>query len=136
MARGSRRRRKSTQSVHSRRNTRQSPRTVTRSQDLFMTGPSIYELFPVARRPQPKVGRRVIFSPNVNNARMDYGAWKKRIAGLSRPAVNDAAEKPVRKAKPVCAQRRERREVLFANGKGGAGNSRPVFTQRSKVRCK
>lgn len=137
MARGSRRRRKSTVSVHSERNTRQRPRTVTRSQDLFMTGPSVFELFPsvMPLRPQPKAGRRVIASPNVNYARIDSGAFQRQQARIARINAG-VAVKPAKEVKTVCSERRERREVLFAIGKGGGGNRPPVFTQRSKVRCK
>lgn len=41
------------------------------------------------------------------------------------------------KIDPVCSRRAERREVIFASGKGGQkGQKPPVWTPKSKVRCK
>jgi hypothetical protein len=35
----------------------------------------------------------------------------------------------------ICARRKIRKEVIFAKNKNGAGNSRPTYTERSKVKC-
>lgn len=36
----------------------------------------------------------------------------------------------------TCTRRKERKEVLFSQGRGGSRVSRPNFTQKSKLRCK
>lgn len=36
----------------------------------------------------------------------------------------------------ICAERSARKQVLFALNRSGAGNRRPKFNEKSKVRCK
>lgn len=68
----------------------------------------------------------------------DPGQFKRHMARLQ--AVHGPVPGPIvinRPEKTVCDRRRERREVLFASGKGGKkGQKAPVWTLNSKVRCK
>lgn len=136
--RRSRRRRQTNLRLHSNRDSRPRSRGVT-VRDTVFTVADNWDLFPIrAGRPQPKARRRqVVDTPNVNLGRIDQNSFAKHKARLDRLHGVNTPEKPFKRVlRSVCDQRRERREVLFAKGKGGAGNARPVFTQQSKVRCK
>ena len=74
--------------------------------------------------------RNLLHSYNVNNNVL-HGRT------IPRPAV-PLGHVPIRPPLPPteCQRRSTRREIMFANGSGGARNNRPpVFTRRSKVKC-
>ncbi|UPW41891.1 hypothetical protein [Dipodfec virus RodF1_85] len=52
------------------------------------------------------------------------------------PTVNLAKLYYTRPDVMVCVRRKQRREVLFALGKGGAGHKRPQYTEESKIICR
>lgn len=57
---------------------------------------------------------------------------------VSRPAVRQPLTyrfKAPRKV-VVCVRRQQRREVLMAKGRGGGGNRKPRWTERSHIYCR
>lgn len=50
---------------------------------------------------------------------------------------NDQERKEINRINEICRKRKERREVLFAHGRGGGGNKikNRKFNEDSKVRC-
>jgi len=100
---------------------------------------------PVEFRPQPQAGRNLVRNEGkvFKAPQASRTSFKQHQAALDRINAQRGAIAGVErlKAKPVkvldeCVRRSERREVLMAKGKGGAKVARPIFTDRSKIRCK
>lgn len=144
----SRRRRQSNTSVlHSNdyvTRRRSLPQALSRSQLQELRDRALWDSFqvePLDGRRQPQA-RRTFTTPNVNRTRIDSGEFLRHKGSLDRinsqraanVGVDDLKKNPVLKE---CVRRTELREVLFASRKTGKGKRKPpVFTDRSKVRCK
>lgn len=65
---------------------------------------------------------------NVNKAKVDR---KAKVKPLRYPTISTTPEKT------ICESRSERKQVMFATGSAGRkGQRTPMWTQKSKVRCK
>lgn len=90
----------------------------------------------ISQEKRPRLGQGPIGRSNKRRNDND-----RRIKGSVGTSFHYSA--PIRafveevKNESVCSRRSERREVIFATGKGGQKGQRPpVWTQNSKVRCK
>lgn len=86
---------------------------------------------PIGRNPFQSNWKRVEHAPNVNNTRPPVSTFK---AAVIAPLTSVSA---LPERTRMCVQRAQRTEVLHAIGKAGkTGQKRPVWTQKSKIRCK
>jgi len=103
---------------------------LTRSGTMFIS--------PTIKPPARQRRNRIVASPNVNLGRVaPYKAPS--LVGFQSPSVIQKPGPPERRRpeKTICESRQQRREVMFASGKGGKrGQKPPVWTQLSKKRCK
>lgn len=79
-------------------------------------------------------------TPSTQKRDQAYQSWRVKtpvVSGSSRRSQQSGQRNVKADARSVCEQRRERAEVMFATGVAGSrGQRAPVWTSRSKVRCK